>query len=99
MPLGPRSNSNQILLLVNCLLGGADVPLLGELSESLVELRLAAAVAGVRLGDDGWAKPLLEMLHVIMWMVKRGDSQPPTFQCAKGDAIAEEPPQVLLASP
>src|SRR3974390_2157365 len=96
---GPGSNGDQILLLEDGLLRGAQVPLIAELGEGFIELRLAPAVAGVRLGDDSWAELLLEVLCVVVWMLKGRDSQHLPFERAKIDAIPEQPPYVLLAAP
>src|SRR4051794_6057575 len=64
--LGPGADHDQVLLLEAGVVLAAEVPLVGEIVQRLVHLRLAAVLARVLAGGDRRSVAVLEVLAVFV---------------------------------
>jgi hypothetical protein len=88
--LGPRSYGDQVLLFKDCLVGGAEVPLVEEhwstASLNSASRPLLRAFVWATMGRP---VALLEVLAVVAWVLERGDLQVPSLERVKIDSIPE----------
>src|SRR5829696_7136483 len=93
------AHREQVLLLEARVVGRADVPLLAEALERLVELGLAPVALRIGPGDDGRAIALLEVLAIVVRALERRHVEHLTLEGPPLDAVAEQLAHVVLVAP
>src|SRR5687768_4315349 len=96
---GPRADDDQVLLLEASVVIAAEVPLVAEAIERLVELSLPPVAARVVARGDRRSVLGLEVLAVVARTFERGDLENGAFERAEVDAVSEELLDVLLPAP